>query len=423
MGDELSEQKQPISGNDCFALPRGVDWTPFDEILDSLRSCLSPINQFETQKLDQSVGRVVAKPIIANRSHPPHANSAVDGYGIHGPIGEGEHSVPVIATRIAAGEHYKGSVPSGYAVRILTGAALPNGVNTVILDENIQKDGTSISFRGPIKRGMNTRKAGEDTIEGNMAIEAGRCLTAADLALMSSIGVSEVCLLKPLRVAILSTGSELVQVGSTAKSHQVYDANRPMLLAMVTQFGFQPMDCGCIPDNRSELRDVLNSASKQAHLILTTGGASGGDEDHVSAILKEHGVLKEWRIAVKPGRPLAFGTWNGTPLFGLPGNPVAAMVCTLIFALPAMKFISGQGWNTPQGFQVPAAFHKSKKAERREFLRARMRHGRAEVFKSEGSGRISGLSWAEGLVELGDPAQDIHPGDLVRYIPLSSFGL
>ena len=166
---------------------------------------------------------------------------------------------------------------------------------------------------------------------------------------------------------------------------------------------------------------MLSRAANEADLILTSGGASSGDEDHVSALLTDAGAMTKWRIALKPGRPLALGLWDGTPVFGLPGNPVAALVCTLIFARPAMHAMAGAGWRAPHGFSVPAAFAKSKKPGRREYLRARMREGRAEVFKSEGSGRISGLSWAEGLVELPDTAAEIAPGDPVRFVPFSEF--
>ena len=155
--------------------------------------------------------------------------------------------------------------------------------------------------------------------------------------------------------------------------------------------------------------------------ILTSGGASAGDEDHVSALLRDTGSLAAWRIALKPGRPLALGVWNGKPVFGLPGNPVAALVCSLIFARPAMNLLGGAGWRAPQGVMVPAGFAKAKKPGRREYLRARIRDGKAEVFKSEGSGRISGLSWAEGLVELPDGALDVRPGTPVKYLPFSEF--
>ncbi|MEH6393255.1 MAG: molybdopterin-binding protein, partial [Sulfitobacter sp.] len=196
---------------------------------------------------------------------------------------------------------------------------------------------------------------------------------------------------------------------------------RPMLMGLIAQFGYTAVDLGHVGDNRAALRARLDAAGGTVDAILTSGGASAGDEDHVSALLSEAGALSLWRIAVKPGRPLALGMWQGTPVFGLPGNPVAAMVCTLVFARPALGLMAGEDWKEPQGFDVPAAFAKRKKPGRREFLRARIRDGRAEVFASEGSGRISGLSWAEGLVELPDEAIDVKEGDLVRYIPYGSF--
>ena len=183
-----------------------------------------------------------------------------------------------------------------------------------------------------------------------------------------------------------------------------------------------PVDLGHVPDDRGALSERLDLASESCDAILTSGGASAGDEDHVSAILGETGTRADWRIALKPGRPLALGLWQGTPVFGLPGNPVAALVCTMIFARPAFAVLGGEGWSRPQGFTVPAAFKKNKKPGRREYLRARINaEGAAEVFQSEGSGRISGLAWADGLVEIGDAAQTIRPGDFVRYIPYSSF--
>jgi molybdopterin molybdotransferase len=241
------------------------------------------------------------------------------------------------------------------------------------------------------------------------------------VAVWAAVGVADVAVFARLRVAVISTGDELVEPGETARAGQIYDANRPMLSALVQQMGYDVLDLGRVGDDRAALRAALDRGAAEADVILTSGGASSGDEDHVSALLNEAGAMAEWRIALKPGRPLALGMWQGVPVFGLPGNPVAALVCTLIFARPAMAVLSGAGWHAPQGFDVPAAFEKRKKPGRREYLRARIRHGRAEVFKSEGSGRISGLSWAEGLVELPDAAADIRPGDPVRYIPFAGF--
>jgi molybdopterin molybdotransferase len=235
------------------------------------------------------------------------------------------------------------------------------------------------------------------------------------------VGLSDLPIHDQLRVAVISTGDELVEPGASASDGQIYDANRPMLLGLVQQMGYAPLDLGRIPDDRATLRAAFDRAAENADAILTSGGASSGDEDHVSALLNEAGAMAEWRIALKPGRPLALGLWRGVPVFGLPGNPVAALVCALIFARPALRLLSGAGWSVPQGFYMPAAFEKRKKPGRREYLRARIREGRVEVFASEGSGRISGLSWAEGLVELPDGAVTIQPGDPVRYIPYASF--
>ncbi|WP_412509169.1 molybdopterin-binding protein, partial [Roseovarius sp. SYSU LYC5161] len=307
------------------------------------------------------------------------------------------------------------------AVRVLTGAALPEGVDTVILQEDVTASDSHIAFRAGIKRGANTRAAGEDVAAGDTILAAGRVLTPADLALASATGLDALPVRAPLRVAVISTGDELVEPGAAAGPGQINDANRPMLLALARQFGFKTRDLGRVDDTRHALRAALDRGAAEADVIVTSGGASSGDEDHVSALLNEAGAMAEWRIAVKPGRPLALGLWQGTPVFGLPGNPVAAMVCTLVFARPAMGLLAGAGWHEPQGFTLPAAFAKTKKPGRREYLRARLRDGRAEVFKSEGSGRISGLSWAEGLVELPDGAAEIAPGTPVRYIPFASF--
>ncbi|WP_424985324.1 gephyrin-like molybdotransferase Glp [Microbulbifer sp. S227A] len=413
----------PPLRNDCFALPAGVAWTPVDAALEMLRTRLNPVTGDETVPLQQAFGRVLARDVMALRSNPPQPNSAVDGYGFAGAIVDGAHVLPLIEGRAAAGVPFAGSVPAGHAIRILTGAAVPGGVDTVILEEDVTCDGRQIAFRGPLKQGANTRKAGEDVVAGDLALAAGRVITSADMALLSAVGIAHVPVRNRLRVAVLSTGDELVEPGDTATTGQIFDANRPMLLSMARAFGFEALDLGRVADDRAALRARLDAAAGSADVILTSGGASAGDEDHVSALLQEAGAMQEWRIAIKPGRPLALGLWRGVPVFGLPGNPVAAMVCTLIFARPAMCLLAGAEWREPQGFDVPAAFGKRKKPGRREYLRARIRNGRAEVFASEGSGRISGLSWAEGLVEIGDAERHIQPGDPVRFIPYGSFGL
>ena len=416
-----AELSAPPLRNDCFALPPGIHWTPVEEALATLRERLGPVTASRTVPLDQALGAIAAEDIHARRANPPLPNTAVDGYGFAGGRGEGLHVLPLADGRAAAGDA-PGHLPPGHAMRVLTGAALPEGVDTVVLQEDVQLTDDGIRFSGPLRQGANVRRAGEDVTEGQQVLASGRRITPADLALLAATGVDRIKLRAALRVGILSTGDELVDPGSPASAGQIYDANRPMLAGLVRQFGHEPVDLGRAPDDRAALRARLDQAAGLADVILTSGGASAGDEDHVSALLREAGAMTLWRIAIKPGRPLALGLWQGRPVFGLPGNPVAAMVCTLVFARPALALLAGGGWSEPQGFMVPAGFAKSKKAGRREFLRARIRDGRAEVFASEGSGRISGLSWAEGLVELPDAAADIRPGDMVRYVPFGSYG-
>ena len=416
----------PRLHNDAFAMPQGVDWLPVDEALARLRAALHAVTATEELPTAQAVGRVLAGPAIAMRSNPPMANAAVDGYGFaHAATGEGVQNLPVAQGRAAAGQPFDGTLPQGHALRILTGAILPPGVDTVVMEEDCATDGTTLAFDGPVKRGANTRKAGEDLAEGAEALPKGRRLGPADVALLTALGVARVQVHRRLRVAVLSTGDELLPDASQAAlPHQIYDANRPMLLALAEAWGFEPVDLSLAPDDPDQIAARLDEGAARADVILTSGGASAGDEDHVSRLLRDQGTLTSWRIAIKPGRPLALAMWQGVPVFGLPGNPVAAYTCALVFACPALSLLSGAGWTAPQAFTVPASFAKRKKAGRREFLRARLdAEGRAEVFQSEGSGRISGLSWGTGFVELPDDACEIGPGDPVRFLPYASFGV
>lgn len=417
----LTRQPPPLK-NDCFALPPGIEWTPVDTALNDIKTRLGPVVGSQSVLVGEALDRILAQDVTAPRAHPPLPNTAVDGYGFAGGRGEGLHRLALMPDQMTAGARPDMKVPEGCAIRILTGAALPAGVDTVVLQEDVTRDGDSIAFHGPLKDGANTRKAGEDVTIGGVIARVGRRLTPADLALLSAVGVAAVQVRTQLRVGVLSTGDELVAAGDTAGLGQIYDANRPMLLGLIARLGHVAVDLGKVRDDRAALAERLDAAT-DVDVILTSGGASAGDEDHVSALLNETGSMALWRIAIKPGRPLALGMWKGRPVFGLPGNPVAAMVCTLVFAAPAFAQLAGGGWRDPKGFDVPAAFEKRKKPGRREFLRARMRSGRVEVFASEGSGRISGLAWAEGLVELPDGALHVRPGDLVRFIPWAGFGV
>ncbi|MEP2782163.1 MAG: bifunctional molybdopterin-guanine dinucleotide biosynthesis adaptor protein MobB/molybdopterin molybdotransferase MoeA [Pseudoruegeria sp.] len=424
----LASDIQKSSGlrNDCFALPDGVDWTPVDTALARLKGRMRPVVGVESLSLDQAHGRVLATDVAAVRANPPGRNCAVDGYGFafDSLSAEKNHSVPLIGGRAAAGAPFGGIVPNGQAVRILTGALAPDGVDTVIMDEDVAVQAGEIQFSGHPKRGANLRDAGEDIKAAHIAVSAGQVIGAPELALLAAVGVQTVSCHRVLKVGVLSTGDELAAPGSTFDPARTYDANRPMLLALARDWGYGALDLGHIGDDRNALRHRLNSAAKEVDVIITSGGASAGDEDHVSALLSSEGDLQNWRVALKPGRPLALAMWEGVPVFGLPGNPVAAFVCSLIFARPAFNVMAGGDWIEPLAMMLPAGFSKRKKAGRREYLRARMTHGgKVEAFASEGSGRISSLSWANGLVELSDAAQEIEIGDMVRFLPFAGFGL
>lgn len=419
-----AEAPPPPLANDCFALPPGVNWTPVDEALDRLRRSLNAVTGTERVPLSGADGRILADGVSALRANPPAANSAVDGYGFaHASLGPPPHRLPLVAGRAAAGEPFRGRVPPGHAVRILTGALVPEGVDTVVLEEDCALAPGEVGFASAPRAGANTREAGEDVAAGDNLLPAGHRLRPPDLALLAATGTAEVEVRARLRVAVLSTGDELTEPGHPAPPDRTYDANRPMLLSLAARWGHRAIDLGHARDDRAAVAAALDRAAGEADVLLTSGGASAGDEDHVSALLREAGTLTAWRIALKPGRPLALAMWQGMPVFGLPGNPVAALVCALIFARPALSVLAGGAWTAPLAITVPAAFSKRKKPGRREFLRARLdAEGRAEVFASEGSGRISGLSWAEGLVELPDGALEVAPGDPVRFLPYAGFG-
>ncbi len=409
-----------------FALPKGVDWTPVDKALKQLEELFGAVVESEQISVKNSLGRVLSEQIYALKAHPPYSNSAVDGYGISGPIMEGEKKFQLIEGVIAPGRLYEGQINKNQAVKILTGAALPRGVNAVLLAEDTQIEKQRVTFQGPVSVGLNTRGKGEDILAGALLFSKGFVLRPQDIAVLISSGISRVRCYKKLKIGILSTGNEIIDIDEVKdivfEQEMIYDSNLPMLSALIKTWNLDFVDLGSVPDDLTILERKLDVATSAVDVVITSGGASGGDHDNISRALRSKGVLSCWRIAVKPGRPLAFGLWNGTPLFGLPGNPVAAFVCMLIFVLPALRLLAGSGWKTPPHYMVAADFQKKKKGGRREYLRARLNEdGTAECFHSEGSGRVSGLSWSEGLIELPDAKCLVKVGDRVKYLPYNSF--
>ncbi|MEM8823242.1 MAG: molybdopterin-binding protein, partial [Pseudomonadota bacterium] len=392
----------------CFALPPGATWTKVADALAALRAATLCVTGTETVPIGEAAGRILAADLPSRRANPPKANAAVDGWGFaHASVAGG--SIPIVEGRSAAGVPYEGQVPAGHAIRILTGAEIPDGVDTVALQEDATEFDGHLRLSAIPKRGANTRRAGEDVTEGAALLARGTILRPTDLALAVTGGYGAVPVHQRLSVGVLSTGDEITAAGSL---DGIPDANRPMILAMLASWGLRAVDLGHVSDTEEALIAALDGA--QVDAIITSGGASDGAEDHLSRLMRARGDVQHWRIALKPGRPLMLGRWAGKQVFGLPGNPVAAFTCMAFFARPALLQMAGAGWREPDAITVPAAFSKRKKAGRSEVLRARLRDGRVEVFRSEGSGLVTGLSWAEGFVELPHDAMEIEPGTPVR---------
>ena len=418
--------KPPKLTNDCFALPRGVTWMPVSEALSKLKKSLQIIADVEEILIDEANGRILSKSPKAIRSSPPVSNSAVDGYGFaYSSLTPGKQTLKLQQGFSAAGILFNSKIKPGYAIKIFTGAPLPTGVDTVVLKEDTNFNDLEIAFSSSLKIGSNTRRQGEDINKGKKMLEVGSIIRPPDLALLKSVGLTTVSVYKKLKIGILSTGNELVNsFDKNISELQICDSNKLMLMTLITNWNFEAIDLGIVRDNKKEVQNRLLSASKNVDVILSTGGASASDEDYISKVVNELGSVTSWRVAIKPGRPIIMGVIHGVPLFGLPGNSVAAFVCAVIFARPALLFMSGTGWHTPPSFIVTSAFSKKKKPGRREFLRARAdKQNKVEVYHSEGSGKINSISWANGLVDLQAEITEVSVGDPIKFIPFSVLGV
>lgn len=399
------------------------------EALALIAERVSPVAEPETVPLLAAAGRVMAETVLAPMDVPLADNSAVDGYAYAAASYDATGGFFPVVARIAAGHPNSDPVPPGAAVRIFTGAVMPPGVDTVAMQEDCEtheQDGVPYVVVPPaLKPGANRRKAGEDLAAGTVVLAEGERLRPQEVASLASLGRTEVRVRRRLKVALLSTGDEILRPGQPIRPGQVYDSNNALLTALLGEAAASVTDLGVLPDRYETIRDAVRDAATAHDVILTTGGASRGEEDHVVAALDEIGRRHMWQIAVKPGRPMTFGQVGDCVFLGLPGNPVAVFVCFLLYGLPLFARLEGAIRRDPPRFLVPADFAIArKKADRREFLRGMLRtdaSGRTVVakFDRDGSGLITGLREADGFIELPEESTGVAVGDLVAFLPFS----
>jgi molybdopterin molybdotransferase len=410
--------------DDCFAF--GGPLKPLDETAALIASQLSAVEESETVPLTLADGRVLAKDIVSALPLPPFTNSAVDGYALRGDDLPGDvEKTFAVADRIQAGMSPHRAVTPGQAVRIFTGAPMPDGADTVFMQEDVRAEDGRIILPPGLKRGANVRPAGEDIQMGETALPAGRRIRPQDVALAAALGLTGMEVRRKVRVAVFSTGDEIVSPGSERQPAQLFDSNRFMLMAMLARLGCETTDLGILADDASLIAQRLSEAAAAHDLILTSGGVSTGDADCVKTGIESVGTLVFWRVAIKPGRPVAMGVVKGTPLIGLPGNPVASFVTFAHIARPAILALAGTRPQPPIPTAVRAAFSYRKKQGRREYVRANLRaaaDGTLEAIKfpREGAGLISSLVETEGLIELSEEITRVEPGQTVPFLAYSS---
>lgn len=415
-GDAMNDiKKKIISCMDDY----DPDALTVEKAREAILASLSPIEGVERVAVRSSLGRILAEDVISPIDVPAHDNSAMDGYALRGADLKPDCETRLREVGVAyAGRAYEGEVKPGECVRIMTGAVMPRGTDTVVIQEVVDRDGDVVIVPPGEKPGQNVRSAGEDLASGKPALKAGTLVRPAELGLMASLGMAEVAVRRRLRVAFFSTGDELASVGSVLKEGEVYDSNRYTLYGMLARMGAELIDMGVVRDDRASLEQAFLQASAHADVVITSGGVSVGEADYTRELLERLGEVLFWKIAMKPGRPMAFGRIGKAWFFGLPGNPVAVMVTFYQFVRDALFTLAGRGgdFRVPL-LQVPCASAMRKRPGRTEFQRGILycEGGRwqVRVTGSQGSGVLRSMSEANCFIVLEHERGSVQPGELV----------
>jgi len=415
----LADIASCVAGYDPNALPVA-------QAQEFIARLVPRVGTIERVALRASLGRVLARDVVSAIDVPAHDNSAMDGYALRGTdlsAGGDTWLRPVAGTGFA-GRAYEGAVPPGHCLRIMTGAVMPAGLDTVVPQEFTQTEGERVRIpAGVVRLGDNRRRAGEDLARGSAALTAGRLIKPADLGLMASLGLAEVPVLRRLRVAFFSTGDELRSIGEPLAEGCVYDSNRYTIWGMLQRLGVDVIDLGVVRDDPDALRAAFSAAAASADAVITSGGVSVGEADHTKKIMAELGDVLFWRIAMRPGRPMAIGRINNSILFGLPGNPVAVMVTFYAFVRDALHAMSGMAADVQPMLRAACTTALRKKPGRTEYQRGIVTRGadgrswQVTITGSQGSGILSSMSVANGMVVLNHEQGDVAAGDDVDVIP------
>jgi molybdopterin molybdotransferase len=374
-----------------------------------------PILEREQVVLAAAQGRVLAEALISTLDLPPWSNSAMDGYALRLADWTGEPLV--VSQRIFAGQSPEPLAP-GTCARIFTGAPVPAGADCVEMQENAEVLGDQrVRFSQPMRAGQNIRPQGQETTVGEQVLAAGTRMGPIELGLAASLGLAELNVVRRIRVAVLSTGDELIEPGLPLGPGQIYNSNRVLLCSWLQRLGCEVVDAGILPDDLEKTRNTLGSLG-HVDLILSTGGVSVGEADFLGHALREDGELSLWKLAIKPGKPLTFGHFRGVPVIGLPGNPASTLVTFALLARPYLLRRQGVADVAPMQFPVPAGFTWNKAGDRREYLRGRLEQGRAVFHGNQSSGVLRSAAWADGLIEVRE-GTTVAEGDWLNFIPLS----
>jgi molybdopterin molybdotransferase len=407
--------------DDCFAF--GGPLLSVEDVERLMFERVKAVAEVERVGLDAAAGRVLAQDIVAPIDLPPFDNSAVDGYAVrHADLDPGGETRLVVADRLTAGRASKRPARKGEAIRIFTGAPMPAGADTVFMQEDCRAEGESVIVPAGLKPGANRRLTGEDVRAGSIALPSGRRLGPQHIALAAALGLTELPVRRRVRVALFSTGDEIVEPGSRRPEAALFDANRRLLAEMLGRLGADITDLGILADDPQRLKSALGAAAEDHDLVLTSGGVSTGEADHVRSAIEAVGKLVFWRVAIKPGRPVAMAVIKGAAFVGVPGNPVAAFVTFVRVVRPLLLRLAGALPDPMIALPVRAGFSYRKKKGRREYVRVTLKRGEdgtieASKYPQDGAGILSSLTESAGLVELDEETTRVEPGMAVGFLP------